>query len=95
MVFYTLFLEYVYKLFIIEKYFVSLQKIMVVTEIFPSSLVGALHKPSGSAVSNRNLLDNNLRWFESARHLINNVSPMASIHMTRIEVNPERTCLLS
>ena len=69
MVFYTLFLEYVYKLFIIEKYFVSLQKIMVVTGIFPSSLVGALHKPSGSAVSNRNILDNNLRWFESARHL--------------------------
>lgn len=48
---------------------ISLQKIMAVTEIFPSSLVGALHKPSGSAVSNRNLLDNNLRWFESARHL--------------------------
>ena len=91
MVFYTLFLEYVYKLFIIEKYFVSLQKIMVVTGFFPSSLVGALHKPSGSAVSNRNLLDNNLRWFESARHLINNVLPMTSIHMTRIEVNPERT----
>ena len=55
MVFYTLFLEYVYKLFIIEKYFVSLQKIMVVTEIFPSSLVGALHKPSGSAVPNRDI----------------------------------------
>ena len=55
MVFYTLFLEYVYKLFIIEKYFVSLQKIMVVTGFFPIGLVGALHKPSGSAVSNRNI----------------------------------------
>ena len=41
-------------MFIIQKIFVPLRNIMAVTDLFPSVSVGALHKPSGSAVADRN-----------------------------------------
>ena len=46
------FLKSVFKL---QKNFVPLQQIMAVTGIFPSGSVGAMHKPSGSAVPDRNV----------------------------------------
>ena len=54
--FFTFFLNSVFKLYIIQKYFVPLQKIMAVTGIFPSGSVCAMHKPSGSAVPNRDMI---------------------------------------